>query len=66
MKVYTLQETDYSDLEESLECIMHKAKKFLEKMESGDFGSRRGMGWRDEEDDDYDWKVKKGRYSGRY
>jgi hypothetical protein len=35
---------------------MHKAKKFLAKMEEGEFGSRRG--WRDE--DDYDWKVKKG------
>ena len=37
MRVYTLQENDYSDLEETLECIMHKAKKFLAKMEEGEF-----------------------------
>ena len=61
MKVYTLQETDYSDLAESLECIANKAMKFLRKMEDGDFGNRNRMGWRyDDYDDDYDWKVKKG------
>lgn len=58
MKVYTLQEHDYSELEESLECIMNKAKKFLQKMEDGEFGSRRHRGYDDE--DDYDWKIKKG------
>ena len=57
MKVYTLQETDYSDLEETLECIMHKAKKFLAKMEDGEFGSR-NYGSKDW--DDYDWKIRKG------
>lgn len=56
MKIYTLQETDYSELEDTLECIMHKAKKFLTKMEEGEFGSKRG--WKDE--DDYDWKIRKG------
>lgn len=59
MKVYTLQENDYSELEESLECIMDKAKKFLHKMESGEFGSRKRR-YYDDEEDDYDWKVKKG------
>lgn len=58
MRVYTLQENDYSDLEETLECIMHKAKKFLAKMEEGEFGSRnQRMRY---EDDDYDWKLKRG------
>lgn len=59
MRVYTLQENDYSDLEESLECIMHKAKKFLQKMESGEFGSRKHRGY-DDDDEDYDWKIKRG------
>lgn len=57
MRVYTIQESDYSDLEENLECIIEKAKKFLKKMEhSGEYGSRN----RDYEDDDYDWKIKRG------
>lgn len=58
MKVYTLQETDYSDLEETLECIMHKAKKWLQRMEENEFGSRKR--YKDYEDDDYDWRIKKG------
>ena len=63
MKVYTLEEKDYSDLEESLECIIKKAEKFLRKMESGSFENR--MGWKYREDDEYDWKIKKG-YPERY
>jgi hypothetical protein len=59
MRVYTLQENDYSDLEETLECIMHKAKKFLAKMEEGEFGSR-NYGSRGYMEDDYDWKLKRG------
>lgn len=59
MRVYTLQENDYSDLEETLECIMHKAKKFLAKMEEGEFGSR-NYGSRGYTEDDYDWKLKRG------
>ena len=64
MKVYSIQETDYENLEESLECIMEKAKKLLTKMTSGEFGTRKRSrnDWEDEEDD-YDWKIKKGRYS---
>lgn len=57
MKVYTLQEHDYSELEDTLECIMAKAKKFLAKMEEGEFGSRKRH-W--DEEDEYDWKIKKG------
>lgn len=63
MRVYTIQESDYSDLEENLECVIEKAKKFLKKMEhSSEYGSRNyGSRNRDyEEDDDYDWKIKKG------
>ena len=56
MKIYSIEEKDYSDLEESLECIVAKAKKLLKKMENGDFGSRN----RYDDDDDYDWKIKKG------
>lgn len=64
MKVYTIQETDYENLEESLECIMEKAKKFLAKMNSGEFGMRKhSRGDWDDEEDDYDWKIKKNRYS---
>ena len=37
---------------------MHKAKKFLAKMEEGEFGSR-NYGSRGYEDD-YDWKLKRG------
>lgn len=59
MRVYTLQENDYSDLEETLECIMHKAKKFLAKMEEGEFGSR-NYGSKGYMEDDYDWKLKRG------
>jgi len=61
MKVYTLEEKDYSDLEETLECIMHKAKKFLAKMEEGEFGSRNwGSRKHWDDDEEYDWKIKKG------
>lgn len=60
MRVYTLQENDYSDLEETLECIMHKAKKFLAKMGEGEFDSSKNYGSRGYMEDDYDWKLKRG------
>ena len=60
MRVYTLQENDYSDLEETLEYIMHKAKKFLAKMEEGEFDPSKNYGSRGYMGDDYDWKLKRG------
>lgn len=65
MKVYTIEEYDYNELEETLECMIDKAKDFLRKMDMSEMGYRNRMGWRDE-DDDYDWKIKKGRGKGRY
>lgn len=64
MKVYTLQETDHNEMMDSLECIVKKAHKLIERLEDIDFGSRYGSryGTRRDEDDEYDWKIKKGRY----
>ena len=44
MKVYTLQETDHSEMMECLEGIMKKAHKLLERFEDMDskWGSRYG------------------------
>lgn len=63
MKTYVIEEEKYSELEEWVEKIVDCGKKLLHKMEEGEFGSR--MGRRDYEDDDYDWKLKKG-YPNRY
>jgi hypothetical protein len=60
MKVYTLQETDHSEMMECLEGIMKKAHKLLERFEDMDskWGSRYGS--RNEYEEDYDWKIRKG------
>lgn len=67
MKVYTIQETEYECLEETLECIVDKAKKLLYKMSSGEFGnkkySKKSYDEDYEDEDDYDWKIKNRRYS---
>lgn len=64
MRVYSIEEKNYTELEDFLKKMVKCGKKILEEMEEGEFASRNRMGWRDEEDeDDYDWKVKKGRHS---
>lgn len=61
MKVYSIEEKDYEELEEYLEKVVKCGKKLLKAMESGEFGSRNRHDW--DEEDDYDWKIKRG---GRY
>ena len=39
---------------------MHKAKKFLAKMEEGEFDPSKNYGSRGYMGDDYDWKLKRG------
>lgn len=63
MKVFTIEETCYNDLEETLGKVMKYGKKLLECMEESELESKGYMGWkrRDDEYEDYDWKIKKGR-----
>lgn len=67
MRIYTIEETGYNDLHKVVDkmCDVVKcAKKVLEEVEESEYGSR--MGWRkryDEDEEDYDWKIKKGRGS---
>ena len=61
MRVYSLQEADYNELEEYLEKIVKCGKKLLNMIENNEYGSRNRHEWDGE--DDYDWKIKRG---GRY
>lgn len=60
MRVYSIEEKNYTELEEFLKKMVKCGSKILEEMEEGEFASRNRMGWRDDEDD-YDWKLKRGR-----
>lgn len=61
MRVYSIEESNYTELTDFLKKMVKCGKKILEEMEENEFASRNRMGWRDDEEDDYDWKVKKGR-----
>lgn len=65
MKVYTIEEPDYSELTDYLKDLVKCGKKWVERMEGGEFGARMNRRYRDDydEDDDYTWKIKKGRYN---
>lgn len=64
MKVYTIEEDNYNNLTEIVDKISevaYCAKKVIKDMESS--MNYRSPRWRDEEDEeDYDWKIKKGRH----
>lgn len=57
MKMYTIEEDKYEELEEWVERIVACGEKLLNKLQHSEFA----MKSRDEfENDDYDWKIKKG------
>ena len=60
MRVYSIEEKDYNELEEYLEKVVKCGKKLLKAMESGEFGSRNRHHDDWDEEDDYDWKIKRG------
>lgn len=67
MRVYSIEETDYSCLTDYIKDVVKCGKMLLQKMESGEYGSRMGRKYHDEwEDDDYDWKIKQGTNRYRY
>lgn len=69
MKIYTIEEDNYTELTEWVNKVLTCGKKLLEKL--GDesvvhTGFRnRGKYYEEDYDDDYEWNVKKVR-SGRY
>lgn len=62
MRVYSIEETNYNELESFLKKMVKCGKKILDEMEDGEFASRSRMGYRDDEDDD-DGFMKHKKYS---
>lgn len=69
MKVYTIEEDNYEELSNWVNKIVNCGKKIMEKL-NDETSVRSGFRNRDkyytqENDEDYDWSIKKGR-GGRY
>lgn len=69
MKIYTIEESCYEDLNgvlEKMQDVVRCAKKVISEIEHTEMGSRKSKRrYEDDydEEDDYDWRIKKGHYS---
>ena len=64
MKIYTIEENCYEDLTkvvEKMQDVVRCAKKVMEDVEESSMGWKRSR----EDEEDYDWRIKKG-YRSRY